>query len=700
MGLFQRKFRKLNNKGLSLVELICGVTILAIISVTVASVMIVSANSYSQGNAETQVQQEAQLVANQISDLLIDATTDVSYDAGTETLQIVQGSKRYTVARDTATKKLMYTEEELDLFGAPVPGTAILQVMAEGVEKFEVPDVNEPDFAKTGYTRLNIKFANDSQTYEANYGITARNKDAGNGTGVTAAIILPSEVTLEPHESFEFQPTVVGLTNQNVTWSVEGETDEGDTDIDASGKITIGKDETANIVRVHCETVARVGSNPAAECWVNVYVRRVNLVTIHAEHVDGVEGQAGAKYKLTAKANGNNLSQVPGVEYDDSTHYVNPYVINWPEGTYTGYKVTKDTTSANGETAYVELTSGLTPGSTISVTATAAHPAGANKKSTPYGTVTDTWTLTTSSNALITGAGWLRQSNQAQASVDSSVLNAVLASLKASTGLGDGDLGQRFRFSFREVTGEPSPGVYTFGAYVPAEVASTGWIWNSSSYGADADGSMSMNLRPIITGTLDYNKSYLVTVQLVIVDKTKTEADSDYILAVAGEVSDVVVPVAVTFNSASNLLNLTNGTSIDQASAPTVTLERNQQYTLLEMSGLIGIDIDGNSFSNSMEFTVEQYNESTGTWGTPTCSMDPQKANGSLFFTIRGQADQNNPNNYDEYEGLYRITVTAKGQPDNSIDVANGKIVANGDGSMDYVLSKNVFHFYIDDPLK
>ena len=72
--------RKLNNKGLTLMELICAIAILAIVTASIGSVMVVSARSYQRDSDEVSLQQEAQVTANQIADLVIDSTAGaVSY---------------------------------------------------------------------------------------------------------------------------------------------------------------------------------------------------------------------------------------------------------------------------------------------------------------------------------------------------------------------------------------------------------------------------------------------------------------------------------------------------------------------------------------------------------------------------------------------------------------------------------------------
>jgi len=702
---FFQKFRKLNNKGFSLVELVCGIAILSIIAVTVASVMIVSANSYSQGSAEAEVQQEAQLVANQISDLLIDSTTNVQYDAATETLQIDQGNKRYLVARNASSKELEYTEAEVDQATNLMIDTTIKkQVLATGVERFDASDVNSADFAKTGYTRLSIEFENGGQTYNANYGITARNKDAGNGSGVTAAIILPSEITLEPNEEYTFTPSVVGLAITDVNWEIESNND-ADTEM-VGNKVVIGNDEDANVVRLHCKSAAMNGLNPAADAWVNVYIRRVTDVTIIGECINGVSGQIGAKYKLTAKAIGRNTPQVLGVDYDDDTKYKDPSVINWLDGPFTGYTVTKD--PSDDEIAYVELTSGLVPGSSISVMATAAHPAGANKMNIPYDSVTETWTLNIPNNipGLPNNGGWKRQSNDPQSVGLSTLINNAKQPYD-SDGDPNTNAGFIVRYSFREVI-DKDANLYGPYEYVPAGQQ---WIYNTGGYGTDGNASDVINLRPALTGTLIYNKPYEVHIQLLLIDPTKSVGDTGYVMQILGELCEIVPAVGVEFDS--TVLGLTNATKNAPITYPNTAGasvirwgdNRGHSETILKMSNLIGIDEDGNSVTNNLNFICEMWNGTEWTGEIPNY-VKVENKNGECFFKFDGNSDMNNGGaNYDDIEGLYRIKVEIANQPNKTVDVANNRIVDLDPAKTTYVMwdettGEGIYYFYVDDPNK
>ncbi len=86
--------KKVNNKGMSLVELICAIGIMGLLGASVAGIMMVSANTYSRGTADVDLQQEVQLLVNQIGNLIQDATEVTS--GGTD-LHIVKNGVSYDI---------------------------------------------------------------------------------------------------------------------------------------------------------------------------------------------------------------------------------------------------------------------------------------------------------------------------------------------------------------------------------------------------------------------------------------------------------------------------------------------------------------------------------------------------------------------------------------------------------------------------
>jgi len=83
-----------NNNGLSLVELIITVAMLAIVGSIIAAFIATSSKTYTRVSAEVDIQEEAQLTVNQIKDLVIDANRAVIFglEAPTESFTVLDGS--------------------------------------------------------------------------------------------------------------------------------------------------------------------------------------------------------------------------------------------------------------------------------------------------------------------------------------------------------------------------------------------------------------------------------------------------------------------------------------------------------------------------------------------------------------------------------------------------------------------------------
>ena len=67
IGKIWSKLRRNNdNRGMSLVEILCAVAIFSVVAATVSGIVIVSSRLYNKGVTQTSLQQEAQYIANQV----------------------------------------------------------------------------------------------------------------------------------------------------------------------------------------------------------------------------------------------------------------------------------------------------------------------------------------------------------------------------------------------------------------------------------------------------------------------------------------------------------------------------------------------------------------------------------------------------------------------------------------------------------
>lgn len=76
---------KMKNKGLTLVELIVSIAVMAILGIGIGSFVYVSLQQYKSAHSEVDIQYEAQVTQNKIQDMLIDASRGVSVSSSPNT---------------------------------------------------------------------------------------------------------------------------------------------------------------------------------------------------------------------------------------------------------------------------------------------------------------------------------------------------------------------------------------------------------------------------------------------------------------------------------------------------------------------------------------------------------------------------------------------------------------------------------------
>ncbi len=351
MQMFWKGRRKLNNKGLTLMELICAIAILAIVTASIGSVMVVSARSYQRDSDEVSLQQEAQITANQIADLVIDSTAGVKYSCplgdylseadaiaagavtgGDRTLSIDGNGVRYVVSFREADNKIYYAEHILNPDGTSTPTGAGEQLMAENVKLFAADIRN---FSDSGYMELTLGFEKNTKTYVAAFTITARNGAVTvTGAEAAASITTELELVLEPNQTYLLNATVMGPSNTDMTWSLGGGSTDPDTQVFKDGadwKITIGQDETASEIYLLVKSNAKKedGVTPQAQQTVIVHIRRVTAVNLNVTLQSGSDLMAGAEYLITADVAGTNLPKLMAGSSDVDPAYVSPYRVEW-----------------------------------------------------------------------------------------------------------------------------------------------------------------------------------------------------------------------------------------------------------------------------------------------------------------------------------------------------------------------------------
>lgn len=379
--MFMRKLRK-DKRGLTLIELVCAMAILSIVTMTISGAMVFASNSYRQGTVDTALQQEVQFTANSIESLIIDATHTVEYSGGV--LTITNTDYTYEIVYNATEKTLRYTQyETLN----PSNVIASNELLAEHVVKFNVDTSN---FAVSRNVVLEIALENGDSSFTTNYNITSRNDaNAGAAPEIAASILCEDIIVLEPLQTYLMSVSVVGTTNTGYGVSVEGAESVDTTAVvaaDGSGiNVRLGATETGGDdgqfhLLIATDIVDSEG-NPFTK-RVTVQVRRVNAVSFSTvEVVSGTALTAGAVYRVTATAEGTNLDEVLGAKYDsDPQAYIQPNTITWSfeisDGSdYTDW-VDVGALGLTDNTLEFTLKQDVVLGTTIEVMATGVHTKG------------------------------------------------------------------------------------------------------------------------------------------------------------------------------------------------------------------------------------------------------------------------------------------------------------------------------------
>lgn len=197
------------NLGLSFIELLVTMAIMAVVGTTVAGAMYISSKSYTRGAAEVNVQEEAQVALNLISDWVMDATAVESPDS--HTLKITHPNEDsvnvITVYQDG--DQLMYKVDS-------DPNAYVLcdYLASTGVTFNSTFDTNRN-------VNVSVDFEIKGRTYHAATDTTSRNHDFtlnSTGSDVLNLTVPDSTIVLEPGmngdaASYVFNAVVYGATS-------------------------------------------------------------------------------------------------------------------------------------------------------------------------------------------------------------------------------------------------------------------------------------------------------------------------------------------------------------------------------------------------------------------------------------------------------------------------------------------------------
>ena len=103
--------KKRNDKGLSLVELIAAVAIMAIAGIAICGFISFCSKSFANSNENVKLQYDQQMVVNRVRDTVLETSSGISYDPLTHTLRVFSKNPKFnkTAANSAANPKYMVT---------------------------------------------------------------------------------------------------------------------------------------------------------------------------------------------------------------------------------------------------------------------------------------------------------------------------------------------------------------------------------------------------------------------------------------------------------------------------------------------------------------------------------------------------------------------------------------------------------------
>ncbi len=159
--------KMIDNKGVTLIELLVAITISALVIGGVAALMRNSTRNYRDVNEEVSLQVEAQMMINQLNDLILEAYNVKFNDSK---LMIYQNDAIFVITHDTVNNELLFEKVAI---GEEPTGTA--ELFGRYVRYFSVVDTGEDDQNNQLKVTLKLEYNNSHYSIE-NQLITLRNR--------------------------------------------------------------------------------------------------------------------------------------------------------------------------------------------------------------------------------------------------------------------------------------------------------------------------------------------------------------------------------------------------------------------------------------------------------------------------------------------------------------------------------------------
>lgn len=447
LGNLRERIRR-DNRGLSLVEVMCAVAILALVSGIIGTVIVMSTRTYRRGISETGIQQEAQLAANSIGNLVKDAC-GIEYRDRTQWLkdgEQVEDKKLEGTSydaelvigtNDNQQYNIRYYAPEMDPSGE-YKKAGMLQYLEGSAGNEQMIAGNIVGFSaetkgfkesKTIELDITVHDVATKREIPLHYTMKSRN-DAIEGFEFVeiperVSIYFPErEVVLVPGEEWTVPFEVSGTLGEpgfefvgDDTWGI-GEPEDG---VGAKVEVPLGTTDSKKTITIRTKAKNSAGLSLATGSF-DVLVRRVRTVSVsHTVDTTGTAGgmreSIGAVYTFSAAVTGDELDKrgSTSTHYDDlyknaravvwsfeldmddtddsSPVYQYPYVENGTDVTPDPFKTAPLSTyfkkpvegvTGNFSTIQLEVIQELPANMKLTVRATSKHALGVNKAGSKY----------------------------------------------------------------------------------------------------------------------------------------------------------------------------------------------------------------------------------------------------------------------------------------------------------------------------
>lgn len=169
---------KLNNRGMTLIEMIVAFAILGVVSVSIFSMMLTATKTYTNLTSTVKLQYEAQLAMANIERHIMNCNDGISWDAANDTLFIVneeENNKKNLQVIYLKNGELYYGENNLSDEGS---ATLTFYLLAEHVTDMNMT-LTPSGSNETKQVQLELTLERNNKTYTGQKTIALRNKPSG-----------------------------------------------------------------------------------------------------------------------------------------------------------------------------------------------------------------------------------------------------------------------------------------------------------------------------------------------------------------------------------------------------------------------------------------------------------------------------------------------------------------------------------------